>query len=89
MKRYLMKYFLFILMMALMPLSVSAQKDVRKNIRKGNKVYSEQKFSEATAFYENAVKENPSSIFTERASFKNLHHGTHVVILDQSFEIIL
>jgi len=47
--------------MVLLPLSASAQKEVRKNIRKGNKEYNQQKFSEASAFYERAVKENPSS----------------------------
>ena len=61
MKIYLMKYCLFMLMMVLIPLSVTAQKDVRKNIRKGNKVYSEQKYSDAASFYEKAVEENPSS----------------------------
>lgn len=93
MKRYLMKYFLFILMMALMPLSVSAQKDVRKNIRKGNKVYSEQKFSEATSFYENAVKENPSSkeanfnlgntLYKQKEWDKSIEQYNHFISLEQ------
>ncbi|MBK5196541.1 MAG: tetratricopeptide repeat protein, partial [Proteiniphilum sp.] len=88
-----MKYFLFILMMALMPLSVSAQKDVRKNIRKGNKVYSEQKFSEATSFYENAVKENPSSkeanfnlgntLYKQKEWDKSIEQYNHFISLEQ------
>src|SRR5690606_6113965 len=49
------------LMLIVMPLSVSAQKDVRKNIRKGNKEYNIQKYSEAAAFYEKAIEENASS----------------------------
>jgi len=93
MKRYLIKYFLFILMMALIPLSVSAQKDVRKNIRKGNKVYSEQKFSEATSFYENAVKENPSSkeanfnlgntLYKQNEWDKSIEQYNHFISLEQ------
>src|SRR5690554_2309540 len=93
MKRYLMKYFLIILMMALIPLSASAQKDVRKNIRKGNKVYSEQKFSEANSFYENAVNENPSSkeanfnlgntLYKQKEWDKSIEQYNHFISLEQ------
>ncbi len=38
-----------------------AQKDVRKNERKGNKAYNQQKYSEASKFYEDALIENPSA----------------------------
>jgi hypothetical protein len=40
MNRLFVKYGLLLLLM-LFPLSVSAQKEVRKNIRKGNKEYSQ------------------------------------------------
>ena len=93
MKRYLMKYFLIILMMALIPLSASAQKDVRKNIRKGNKVYCEQKFSEANSFYENAVNENPSSkeanfnlgntLYKQKEWDKSIEQYNHFISLEQ------
>lgn len=88
-----MKYFLIILMMALIPLSASAQKDVRKNIRKGNKVYSEQKFSEANSFYENAVNENPSSkeanfnlgntLYKQKEWDKSIEQYNHFISLEQ------
>ncbi|HLW10819.1 MAG TPA: tetratricopeptide repeat protein [Fermentimonas sp.] len=48
-------------MLILIPVSLSAQKDVRKNIRKGNKEYKAQKYSDAASFYEKAIEENPTS----------------------------
>ncbi len=56
-----LKYILFTLMLGLIPISASAQKEVRKNIRKGNKEYKVQKYSEAASFYEKAIEENPTS----------------------------
>ncbi|HHU42414.1 MAG TPA: tetratricopeptide repeat protein [Fermentimonas caenicola] len=47
--------------MMLISVTVSAQKDVRKNIRKGNKEYKEQKFSEAADYFSKAVEGNPNS----------------------------
>src|SRR5690606_29963018 len=35
--------------------------EVRKNVRKGNKEYKVQKYSEAANFYTKAVEENPTS----------------------------
>ena len=61
MNRLFVKYSLLLLLLMLLPLSVSAQKDVRKSIRKGNKEYSQQKFPEATILYEKALSENASS----------------------------
>jgi tetratricopeptide (TPR) repeat protein len=55
------KYILFFLLLIIVPTSISAQRDVRTNIRKGNRMYNQQKFSEATTFYENAINENPTS----------------------------
>ena len=55
------KYILVIFLLGLIPISASAQKEVRKNIRKGNKEYKAQKYSEASALYEKAVEENPTS----------------------------
>ena len=60
MKRNLLKYGLICLMVAFSA-SVHAQKDVRKNVRKGNKAYPQQKFSEAFGFYQDALTENPAS----------------------------
>lgn len=56
-----LKYILFTLMLGLIPISASAQKEVRKNIRKGNKEYKVQKYAEAAALYEKAIEENPTS----------------------------
>ncbi|NLY25732.1 MAG: tetratricopeptide repeat protein [Bacteroidales bacterium] len=88
-----MKYCLFILMMVLLPLSVSAQKDVRKNIRKGNRVYSEQKYSDAASFYENAVEANPSSkeanfnlgntLYKQKEWDKSIEQFNHFISLEQ------
>lgn len=61
MKRTVIMQTLFFLITASIPLSTMAQKEVRKNIRKGNKVYEEQKFSEAAGFYGKAVEGNPGS----------------------------
>ena len=56
-----LKYIFITLMLGLIPVSVSAQEEVRKNIRKGNKEYKLQKYSEAASYYEKAVEENPTS----------------------------
>ncbi len=58
--RFKIKY-ISILLMLLTSSSIVAQKDVRKNIRKGNKEYQQQKYTDAFSFYENAVEENPTS----------------------------
>ena len=60
MKSNILKYSLLLLMIVF-SVSLSAQKDVRKNVRKGNKAYQQQKFSEAFTFYNDALTENPSS----------------------------
>ena len=60
MRLNILKYSLLLMMMAL-TLPLSAQKEVRKNVRKGNKAYQQQKFSEAFTFYNDALAENPSS----------------------------
>lgn len=60
MKLKIFKYNLFFLAL-IFPLTLSAQKDVRKNVRKGNKAYQQQKFSEAFTFYNNALTENASA----------------------------
>ena len=56
-----LKYILIGLMLGLIPISASAQKEVRKNIRKGNKEYKLQKYSEAATLYKKAIEENPTS----------------------------
>ena len=60
MRLNILKYSLLLMIMAL-TLPLSAQKEVRKNVRKGNKAYQQQKFSEAFTFYNDALAENPSS----------------------------
>ena len=60
MKSNVLKYIILLLIVAF-TLPLSAQKEVRKNVRKGNKAYQQQKFSEAFAFYNDALTENPSS----------------------------
>jgi cobalamin biosynthesis protein CobT len=92
MNRLFVKYGLLLLLM-LFPLSVSAQKEVRKNIRKGNKEYSQQKYSEATASYENAVKGNPSSreanynlgntLYKRKEWDKSIEQYNHFISLEQ------
>ena len=92
MKRLFTKYGM-LLLLTLLPLSVSAQKEVRKNIRKGNKEYTRQKYSEATAFYENAVKGNPSSkeanynlgntLYKQKAWDKSVEQYNHFISLEQ------
>lgn len=60
MKLQITKYGLMCLLL-MVPFSLMAQKEVRQNIRKGNKAYNEQKYSEAVRFYQEAIKENPQS----------------------------
>lgn len=93
MKRFVAKYCLMLLLTALLPLSASAQKEVRKNIRNGNKEYNQQKFSEASAFYEQAVKENPSSkeanfnlantFYKKKEWDKSIEQYNHFISLEQ------
>jgi len=93
MNRLFTKYSLLLLLMTLLPLSVSAQKEVRKNIRKGNKEYNLQKFSEATPFYENAVKEAPNSkeanfnlgntLYKKKEWDKSIEQYNHFISLEQ------
>src|SRR5690554_4228850 len=61
MMRFNSKNILVIMLFMLIPVTVFAQKEVRKNIRKGNKEYKEQKFSEAADYYGRAVEGNPNS----------------------------
>lgn len=60
MKLRITKYGLIALLL-LISFSLSAQKEVRQNVRKGNKAYNEQKYSEAVRFYQQAIKINPQS----------------------------
>ena len=55
------KYISICFMLIMIPITLSAQKEVRKNIRKGNKEYNAQKYSDASSFYGKAVEENPTS----------------------------
>jgi tetratricopeptide (TPR) repeat protein len=54
-------YILFFLMLTIGSQSVSAQRDVRTNIRQGNRAYNQQRFSEASTLYEDALNENATS----------------------------
>lgn len=60
------KKILFITLLALISMGVSAQKQVRKAIRSGNKAYNEQLYGTAEKEYSNAIKENANS---KEASF--------------------
>lgn len=60
MKNIIIRYSLLCVILFL-SVNVFAQKDVRKNVRSGNKAYSQQKFSEAYSFFEEALNENASS----------------------------
>ena len=55
------KHILFLLLLTIVPTSISAQRDVRTNIRHGNRAYNQQDFSEAIARYREALNENPNS----------------------------
>ena len=93
MNRSFVHNLLLALLMGMLPLSVSAQKEVRKNIRKGNKEYQQQKFSEASTFYDNAVKVNPSSkeatfnlgntLYKQKEWDKSVEHYNHFISLEQ------
>lgn len=61
MNRFTNKYFLIFFIALMIPVSIYAQKDVRKNIRKGNKVYQQEKFADAAKFYQSAVEGNAAS----------------------------
>lgn len=73
MNRFTNKYILFFSLALMIPVSLTAQKDVRKNIRKGNKAYQQEKYSEAGKFYQSAVEGNAAS---KEASFNlgNAHY---------------
>ncbi|MBZ4657926.1 MAG: hypothetical protein JG771_1062, partial [Methermicoccus sp.] len=60
MKTVISKYVLVVSML-MITFSLSAQKNVRKNIRQGNKAFQEQKYTEASKFYQDAIEENPKS----------------------------
>ena len=53
---------IILLISLLTTFSLSAQKAVRKNIRKGNKSYNEQKYEQAVNHYEEALKINPNAL---------------------------
>ena len=93
MNRLFVKYSLLLLLLMLLPLSVSAQKDVRKSIRKGNKEYSQQKFPEATILYEKALSENASSkeatfnlantLYKQKEWDKSIEQYNHFISLEK------
>lgn len=58
-----MKIKLIILLISLLStFSLSSQKAVRKNIKRGNKSYNEQKYEQAAKDYEEAIKLNPNAL---------------------------
>lgn len=93
MKTTNIKYILFFSVLAMVPISLSAQKDVRKNIRKGNKEYKQQKFSDATKFYSDALTENPSAkeatfnlsnaLYKQKEWDKSIEQMNHFISLEQ------
>ena len=92
MKNIVIKYGLFFLLL-LIPVAVSAQKDVRKNVRKGNKAYNQQKFDDAFKFYEGAVQSNPSTkegnynlgntLYRQKEWDKSVEQFNHYLSLEQ------
>ena len=58
--RFSKKYLLFLFFLTLVPIQLSAQKEVRKSIRKGNRSYQEQTFSDVSGYFNKALEENPS-----------------------------
>lgn len=61
-----MKRNILLALLTILTLSVSAQKNVRRAIRKGNGAYKEQRYSAAEADYAKALEQNASS---KQASF--------------------
>ena len=61
MKRNLFLKYMLLSACLLFSVSISAQKNVRKNIRSGNKAYKQEKYSEASTHYNEALSENPMS----------------------------
>jgi len=57
------KYTYLIVGLFLLSLSVQAQKNERKNVRQGNKLYEEKKFTKAEIKYRKALEVNPHSTF--------------------------
>ncbi len=62
MQRFVKIYYLLPLLLGMLfPITLSAQKEVRKNVRKGNKEYLQQKYADASELYGKALGENPAS----------------------------
>ena len=61
MQRFVKINYILVLFLGIMlPMTLSAQKEVRKNVRKGNKEYQQQKYADASDLYGKALKENPA-----------------------------
>ena len=66
MKRTKTTYLLLFLMLTIASQSVMAQRDVRTNIRQGNRAFNQQRYLDATISYEQALNENatqPEALF--------------------------
>lgn len=61
MRQNLKSRYVFVAILLLFSVSLSAQKEVRQNVRNGNKAYKQEKYSEASKFYNDALTENPAS----------------------------
>ena len=87
------KYVLFSTML-LITFSLSAQKNVRKNVREGNKAYQEQKYTEASKLYREAIKENPKSMeanfnlgnafYRQKQWDKSIEQMNHYLMLEKN-----
>lgn len=92
MKNLVIKYILFCLFL-LIPITLSAQKNVRNNVRKGNKAYNKQKIDEAYKFYDKAMQENPGSkeavfnigntLYRQKEWDKSIEQMQHYLSLEQ------
>lgn len=92
MKNLVVKYSLFCLLL-FVPLAASGQKDVRKNVRKGNRAYNQQKIDDAYKFYDKAMQENPGSkeavfnigntLYRQKQWDKSVEQMQHYLSLEQ------
>lgn len=84
----------FILLVTLFSVfTLSAQKQVRKNIKQGNKLYKEQKYEQAASHYEAAIKINPdaleanynlgNTLYKQNEWDKSIEQQNHYLLLEK------
>ena len=89
-----MKTKLIILLISLLSVfSLSAQKAVRKNIKRGNKSYNEQKYEQAAKSYKDAIEINPNALepnynlgntlYKQKAWDESIEQQNHYLLLEK------